>query len=40
MLFMRAFTTWLRAQPLIHAHRDHLDAKAEAAKLPQDSGSV
>lgn len=40
MLFMRAFTTWLRAQPLIHAHKDHLEAKAEAAKLPGDVGSV
>src|SRR6185312_10019133 len=30
MLFARAFTTWLRAQPLIHAHREHVAAKSEA----------
>ena len=27
MLFARAFTTWLRAQPLIHAHKEHVEAK-------------
>ncbi|HEY2033092.1 MAG TPA: hypothetical protein VGH02_05350 [Rhizomicrobium sp.] len=27
MLFARAFTTWLRAQPLIAAHKDHVAAK-------------
>ena len=40
MLFARAFTTWLRAQPLIHAHRDHLEAKAEAGKRPDDRTSA
>ncbi|MGN6514763.1 MAG: hypothetical protein ACTHLR_02865 [Rhizomicrobium sp.] len=30
MLFARAFTTWLRAQPLIAAHKDHVAAKTEA----------
>lgn len=28
MLFARAFTTWLRAQPLIAAHKDHVAAKS------------
>ena len=32
MLFARAFTTWLRAQPLIHAHREHVAAKSEASQ--------
>ncbi|HSM96823.1 MAG TPA: hypothetical protein VLT91_12315 [Rhizomicrobium sp.] len=40
MLFARAFTTWLRAQPLIHAHKDHVAAKAEAAKLANDVNSA
>lgn len=29
MLFARAFTTWLRAQPLIAAHKDHVATKVE-----------
>ena len=37
MLFARAFTTWLRAQPLIAAHKDHVAAKAA---IPQDTGSA
>lgn len=37
MLFARAFTTWLRAQPLIAAHKDHVAAKAV---IPQDTGSA
>jgi hypothetical protein len=28
LLFARAFTTWLRAQPLIAAHKDHVAAKS------------
>ena len=30
MMFARAATTWLRAQPLIAAHKDHVAAKAES----------
>ena len=37
MLFARAVTTWLRAQPLIAAHKDHVAAKAA---IPQDTGSA
>ena len=38
MLFARAFTTWLRAQPLIAAHKDHVAAKAE--QIAPDAGSA
>ena len=37
MLFARAFTTWLRAQPLIAAHKDHVAAKAMQPAPDADS---
>jgi len=37
MLFARAFTTWLRAQPLIAAHKDHVAAKATQPAPDADS---
>lgn len=37
MLFARAFTTWLRAQPLIAAHKDHVAVKATQTVQSADS---
>ena len=37
MLFARAFTTWLRAQPLIAAHKDHVAAKTMQPAPDADS---